>query len=65
MGVKLLSGVDLKKSKLMSGHKWVVQIGKLFFVNYCKWQKEVIVIDREEGIFLFQVCLCSLNAFSQ
>ena len=24
-----------------------------------------MVIDREEGIFLFQVCLCLLNAFSQ
>ena len=30
MGVNLLSGKDPKKLKLMGGHKWVAQIGKLF-----------------------------------
>ena len=32
-----------KNCKLMGGHKW---------------EKEVMVIDRKEDIFLFQVCLC-------
>ena len=30
MDAKLLSGVYPKKCKLMGGHKWVAQIGKLF-----------------------------------
>ena len=64
MRVKLLSGVDPKKLKLMGGQSGLPKLEN-YFVNYCKWQKEVMVIDREEGIFLFQVCLCSLNAFSQ
>ena len=63
MGIKLLPGLNTKKLKLMGWHEWVAKIGKIF----CKllWQKEVVVIDREEGIFLFQVCLCPLKAFNQ
>ena len=30
IGVKLLFGVYPKKLKLMGGHKWVAQVGKLF-----------------------------------
>ena len=30
MDAKLLTGVYPKKCKLMGGHKWVAQIGKLF-----------------------------------
>ena len=30
IGVRLRSGVDPKKIKLLGGHKWVAQIGKLF-----------------------------------
>ena len=40
----------------MVEHKWVPKLVN-YLINYCRWQQEVMVIDREEGIFLSQVSL--------
>ena len=46
MGVNLLSGKDPKKLKLMGGHKWVAQIGKLF-CKLLQVTKRSLLIDRK------------------